>query len=105
MVFEFFFFQAEDGIRDRDVTGVQTCALPICRGAGKTRPASSRPVASISRDDYLWPFGCHIAIAAPVGSVMTLIVPCSPTSMTSTTTLAPRSFAFLVDARTSSTPT
>ena len=26
----FFFFQAEDGIRDRLVTGVQTCALPIC---------------------------------------------------------------------------
>src|SRR5437773_2808676 len=26
-----FFFQAEDGIRDRDVTGVQTCALPIYR--------------------------------------------------------------------------
>src|SRR5207248_5472416 len=26
----FFFFQAEDGIRDRTVTGVQTCALPIC---------------------------------------------------------------------------
>ena len=25
----FFFFQAEDGIRDYDVTGVQTCALPI----------------------------------------------------------------------------
>src|SRR5207248_3418252 len=27
--FFFFFFQAEDGIRDRTVTGVQTCALPI----------------------------------------------------------------------------
>src|SRR5207248_6140873 len=27
----FFFFQAEDGIRDRTVTGVQTCALPISR--------------------------------------------------------------------------
>src|SRR6266516_1749801 len=26
----FFFFQAEDGIRYRTVTGVQTCALPIC---------------------------------------------------------------------------
>src|SRR5437868_14274555 len=26
---ELFFFQAEDGIRDRNVTGVQTCALPI----------------------------------------------------------------------------
>src|SRR3989449_7056250 len=29
----FFFFQAEDGIRDVAVTGVQTCALPICTGA------------------------------------------------------------------------
>src|SRR5256885_7338952 len=29
MVF-IFFFQAEDGIRDYKVTGVQTCALPIC---------------------------------------------------------------------------
>src|SRR2546426_11131717 len=28
-VFFFFFFQAEDGIRDYKVTGVQTCALPI----------------------------------------------------------------------------
>src|SRR5437868_8842095 len=28
----FFFFQAEDGIRDRNVTGVQTCALPISFG-------------------------------------------------------------------------
>src|SRR6266513_4840892 len=27
----FFFFQAEDGIRDRNVTGVQTCALPISK--------------------------------------------------------------------------
>src|SRR5579863_9582255 len=30
----FFFFQAEDGIRDGRVTGVQTCALPICLLAG-----------------------------------------------------------------------
>src|SRR5438309_4004083 len=29
MCFSFFFFQAEDGIRDGTVTGVQTCALPI----------------------------------------------------------------------------
>src|SRR5439155_13376311 len=29
-LFFFFFFQAEDGIRDGHVTGVQTCALPIC---------------------------------------------------------------------------
>src|SRR5207248_4252236 len=29
LVFHFFFFQAEVGIRDRTVTGIQTCALPI----------------------------------------------------------------------------
>jgi len=29
-LFVVFFFQEGDGIRDRDVTGVQTCALPIC---------------------------------------------------------------------------
>src|SRR5437773_10820923 len=33
----FFFFQAEDGIRDRDVTGVQTCALPIYLLAAQPR--------------------------------------------------------------------
>src|SRR5437773_1728328 len=33
----FFFFQAEDGIRDRDVTGVQTCALPILPSDGVSR--------------------------------------------------------------------
>src|SRR5258708_33095885 len=30
LLYIFFFFQAEDGIRDDLVTGVQTCALPIC---------------------------------------------------------------------------
>src|SRR5256885_12097186 len=35
----FFFFQAEDGIRDYKVTGVQTCALPILRRFGKVRRA------------------------------------------------------------------
>src|SRR5699024_11922190 len=45
-----FFFQAEDGIRDRNVTGVQTCALPIsdrprhrwCPWTGFTTLAPSR---------------------------------------------------------------
>src|SRR5256885_14661756 len=32
----FFFFQAEDGIRDYKVTGVQTCALPISRSRCST---------------------------------------------------------------------
>src|SRR2546430_12679115 len=40
-----FFFQAEDGIRDLTVTGVQTCALPICRRA----PGSPARAERISR--------------------------------------------------------
>src|SRR3712207_3988863 len=45
----FFFFQAEDGIRDMGVTGVQTCALPIFgeAGIGKTRL-----VAEVRREYY-----------------------------------------------------
>src|SRR5438034_8847052 len=34
----FFFFQAEDGIRDHCVTGVQTCALPISASPGPPPP-------------------------------------------------------------------
>src|SRR6478736_9131536 len=34
----FFFFQAEDGIRDLPVTGVQTCALPISDGIALKQP-------------------------------------------------------------------
>src|SRR5256885_7561570 len=41
----FFFFQAEDGIRDYKVTGVQTCALPICepRYFGRVSRNSGKP--------------------------------------------------------------
>src|SRR2546421_1047827 len=35
----FFFFQAEDGIRDLIVTGVQTCALPILKDHAQVRPS------------------------------------------------------------------
>src|SRR2546430_9130372 len=39
----FFFFQAEDGIRDLTVTGVQTCALPISAGAARFARAARAP--------------------------------------------------------------
>src|SRR3989441_2443827 len=43
--FFFFFFQAEDGIRDKLVIGVQTCALPICSACRRPiRPAPIRPI-------------------------------------------------------------
>src|SRR5437660_6255636 len=52
--FFFFFFQAEDGIRDGHVTGVQTCALPIFRARVRGRQArrdrsAKSPFASPSR--------------------------------------------------------
>src|SRR5690554_1927520 len=53
----FFFFQAEDGIRDPDVTGVQTCALPIYTPAQVRRHLKSDQTApapddaSFERDD------------------------------------------------------
>src|SRR2546429_2206637 len=57
----FFFFQAEDGIRDVAVTGVQTCALPIS------------PPSSSGSPDRLWanavyePWRAGSATAAPFG--------------------------------------
>src|ERR1019366_1326957 len=42
----FFFFQAEDGIRYWSVTGVQTCALPICKNETYGFPNTLFPVTS-----------------------------------------------------------
>src|SRR2546422_6107258 len=66
--FIFFFFQAEDGIRDVAVTGVQTCALPIylhlpvarCRSSQHRSPprtnrdvlCNTPPSSSIDRERY-----------------------------------------------------
>src|SRR5690606_40961046 len=57
-----FFFQAEDGIRDFHVTGVQTCALPICQfgvggfrvvrvevGAGQPQPGQRQVAGVVDR--------------------------------------------------------
>src|SRR5207245_8601109 len=47
LLFCLFFFQAEDGIRDATVTGVQTCALPIL----SVNPRLSSPLPKIPRSD------------------------------------------------------
>ena len=49
--FVVFFFQAEDGIRDHCVTGVQTCALPICL-LGKSQ-TSDRSMHAIPENFYI----------------------------------------------------
>src|SRR6266850_5820161 len=58
----FFFFQAEDGIRDYKVTGVQTCALPISRNCGRCLRHCAPPTRRAA--------GCRAAVARrwPVGS-------------------------------------
>src|SRR5207248_4374684 len=73
----FFFFQAEDGIRDRTVTGVQTCALPIFelgRGerCGRRKPGEEALEirddgvdAGLLEHDLADPHGVGLARAAP----------------------------------------
>src|SRR5699024_1302067 len=65
-----FFFQAEDGIRDRNVTGVQTCALPIS-SVGVVLPDGARQLRQYSLSsapgDGTWRLG--IRRADPVGEV------------------------------------
>src|SRR6266540_1384921 len=47
----FFFFQAEDGIRDRDVTGAQTCALPISAEPSVAYPVCVAGVGACPPED------------------------------------------------------
>src|SRR5699024_11286194 len=72
-----FFFQAEDGIRGRNVTGVQTCALPIFGGiwggiaTGLFAQSSINPVAQW--DGLL--FGdVHLFLAQLVGIVVSIAI-------------------------------
>src|SRR5437762_11254323 len=50
----FFFFQAEDGIRDTSVTGVQTCALPIWQRAAHLERAGPNDVGELGADAFQW---------------------------------------------------
>src|SRR2546422_3694349 len=66
-----FFFQAEDGIRDVAVTGVQTCALPISRNVATPRASPSpsrlrrppipRPTTHDGRELHFRPEVGHVA--------------------------------------------
>src|SRR6266478_8396819 len=64
----FFFFQAEDGIRDVTVTGVQTCALPILlRVAGEDRSIARETVRRVSLETNSHR-GKHALIGAAIGA-------------------------------------
>src|SRR6266566_7053704 len=57
----FFFFQAEDGIRDYKVTGVQTCALPICLRGGRRARFGLGVTRSVDAAK-----GSHVAAEEPI---------------------------------------
>src|SRR5258706_15320335 len=71
----YFFFQAEDGIRDWSVTGVQTCALPICsrssrNGEQKRKYYQLRRVTNfgnVVRDDVHCGSRRNVAVASRQG--------------------------------------
>src|SRR5438034_3358933 len=64
--FVVFFFQAEDGIRDHCVTGVQTCALPICDDATERRLS----VATVNRSLAL--FRIVLRLGRKLGALATV---------------------------------
>src|SRR5947207_10615867 len=75
----FFFFQAEDGIRDHCVTGVQTCALPIsCPGRWRAQSVPTRLVRQKTPDTG-WPRYVRFGVGAdkagdrPHGGVQVLV--------------------------------
>src|SRR5687767_15427828 len=65
----FFFFQAEDGIRDKLVTGVQTCALPIWRPLQACRARAPPAARSGARARERRPPGAAPPPARPAARV------------------------------------
>src|SRR2546422_7045319 len=69
--FFFFFFQAEDGIRDVAVTGVQTCALPISQ---RYRVVAARITACVSNrcstHNNAVPLSAAVGMGPPVENTM-----------------------------------
>src|SRR3712207_7571042 len=53
-----FFFQAEDGIRDIGVTGVQTCALPISTRWSRTTGRTWRSATPTASSTATWTSSC-----------------------------------------------
>src|SRR2546430_5361244 len=78
LILFFFFFQAEDGIRDLTVTGVQTCALPIlCRSALGARPLALGATLFLLATALAWglaqllsPRAAYLHVGAAIGTIM-----------------------------------
>src|SRR6266496_4986205 len=67
-MFIFFFCQAEDGIRDLYVTGVQTCALPISPRPAPARAPSNTKRVEVPNDDRFEALVGEVARLLPAGA-------------------------------------
>src|SRR5258708_6976544 len=95
-----FFFQAEDGIRDDLVTGVQTCALPISLFQSSTPAPSRAPFRTRSSPNAILPASESVCAPAPSGTTGRLSPafahpekprearPCFPTTLTAENEIA-----------------
>src|SRR3989454_12245371 len=88
----FFFFQAEDGIRDYKVTGVQTCALPISSSTGTVTLSAAAPtggavVTLLSSNTAVANVPAIGSVTVPAGSTSTTfsVTTVSVTASTSAT--------------------
>src|SRR5699024_12048712 len=79
-IFMFFFFQAEDGIRDRNVTGVQTCALPISASIGSFLVMMAVIAASFRMKNTMAILIIGIMFAALTGAIVNVLSYFSPRS-------------------------
>src|SRR5205823_9752335 len=78
----FFFFQAEDGIRDKLVTGVQTCALPISgRERGRPMRCYVQDISAGSKPRAVTPEGVVGTQVSPDGKFVVAANPANQTSL------------------------
>src|SRR6266511_3814694 len=75
-----FFFQAEGGIRDFHVTGVQTCALPIWRRPARRTPSLRAPQDPAALAKSMEPRACRIGPGSPESAPVAGIPAGSPES-------------------------
>src|SRR5205807_6283073 len=92
-----FFFQAEDGIRDYKVTGVQTCALPIFSTplrSGWSSPATTSPIEGAWRQVVLSVSVCPRGTPTSCSPSSSITPPLSASATTSVESICPGNRGF-----------
>src|SRR5260221_10021788 len=94
----FFFFQAEDGIRDHCVTGVQTCALPISPICKTIQAGNEGPVMHIGVGAALSVFIMAVPLAVLFSSILLMIASFAKSYKEAQTYIVPMVFIIIIPA-------